>query len=147
MLVKGINSAASCRYRYVDANTNIEQRKRLLQLLDQNNAANIPSDGENRKPVQLVTDFFINEAISNVEEGARLIGGAEEHNTSDCGDELDDTTPYVTVCRAHSSVEIQNKAGSSFLIADAAANRACKCSQIKTAEGAELKVEQRRGCI
>ena len=93
MLVKGLNSAASCRYRYVDVNTNIEQRKRLLQLLDQNNAANIPSDGENREPVQLVTDFFINEAISNVEEGARLIGGAEEHNTSDCGDELDDTTP------------------------------------------------------
>ena len=93
MLVKGINSAASCRYCYVDANTNIEQRKRLLQHLDQNNAANIPSDGENREPVQLVTDFFINEAISNVEEGARLIGGAEEHNMSDCGDELDDTTP------------------------------------------------------
>ena len=93
MLVKGLNSAASCRYRYVDANTNIEQRKRLLQLLDQNNAANIPSDGENREPVQLVTDFFINEAISNFEEGARLIGGAEEHNTNDYGDELDDTTP------------------------------------------------------
>ena len=93
MLGKGINSAASCRYRYVHANTNIEQRKRLLQLLDQNNAANIPSVGENREPVQLVTDFFINEAISNVEEGARLIGSAEEHNTSDCGDELDDTTP------------------------------------------------------
>ena len=93
MLVKGINSAASCRYRYVDANTNFEQRKRLLQLLDQNNAANIPSDGENREPVQLVTDFFINEAISNVEEGARLIGSAEEHKTSDCGDEVDDTTP------------------------------------------------------
>ena len=94
MLVKGINSAASCRYRYVDANTNIKQRKRLLQLLDQNNAANILSDGESREPVQLVTDFFINEAISNVvEEGARLIGGAEEHNTSDCGDEVDDTTP------------------------------------------------------
>ena len=93
MLVKGINSAASCRYCYVDANTNIEQRKRLLQLLDQNNAANIPSDGENREPVQLVTDFFINKAISNIEEGARLIGGAEEHNTSDCGDEVDDTTP------------------------------------------------------
>ena len=88
MLVKGINSAASCRYRYVDANTNIEQRKRLHQLLDQNNAANIPSDGETREPVQLVTDFFINEAISNVEEGARLIGGAEEHKTSDCGDEV-----------------------------------------------------------
>ena len=34
-----------------------------------------------------------------------------------------------------------------FLIADAAASFACKCSQIKTAEGAELKVEQRRGCI
>ena len=93
MLVKGINSAASCRHRYVDANTNIEQRKRLLQLLDQNNAANIPSDGENREPVQLVTDFFINEAISNVEEGARLIGGAKEHKTSDCGDEVDDTIP------------------------------------------------------
>ena len=92
MLVKGINSAASCRYRYIDANTNIEQRK-LLQLLDQNNAANIPSDGENREPVQLVIDLFINEAISKVEEGARLIGGAEEHNTSDCGDKVDDTTP------------------------------------------------------
>ena len=145
--MKGINSAASCRYRYVDANTNIEQRKRLLQLLDQNNAANIPLDGENREPVQLVTDFFINEAIFNVEEGARLIGGAEEHKTSDCGDEVDDTTPYVTVCGAHSSVEIRNNAGSSFLIADAAASCACKCSQIKTAEGAELKVEQRQGCI
>ena len=91
--MKGINSAASCQYRYVDANTNIEQIKRLLQLLDQNNAANIPLDGENREPVQLLTDFFINKAISNVEEGARLIGDAEKHNTSDCGDELDDATP------------------------------------------------------
>ena len=51
------------------------------------------------------------------------------------------------VCGAHSSVEIQNNAGSSFLIADAAVTCACKCSQIRTAEGAELKVEQRRGCI
>ena len=49
--------------------------------------------------------------------------------------------------RAPSSVEIQNKAGSSFLIADTAASFACKCSQITTAEGAERKVEQRRGCI
>ena len=38
-----------------------------------------------------VTDFFINEAISNVEEGARLIGGAEEHKKR--LDEVDDTTP------------------------------------------------------
>ena len=49
--------------------------------------------------------------------------------------------------RAPSSVEIQNKAVSSFLIADTAASFACKCSQITTAEGAEWKVEQRRGCI
>ena len=77
MLVRGINSAASCRYCYVDASTNIKQRKRLLQLLNQNNAANIPYDGENREPVQLITEFFIDEAISNVEEGARLIGGAD----------------------------------------------------------------------
>ena len=53
----------------------------------------------------------------------------------------------MTVCGAHSSVEIQNNAGSSFLIADAAASFACKCSQITTAEGAERKVEQRRECI
>ena len=64
-------------YRYVDVSTNIKQRKRLLQLLNQNNAANIPYDGENREPVQLITEFFIDEAISNVEEGARLIGGAD----------------------------------------------------------------------
>ena len=147
MWVKGINCAASCRYRYVDASTDIKQRKRLLQLLNQNNAANIPYDRENREPVQVITEFFIDEAISNVEEGARLIGSAEEHNTSDCGDELEDTTPSVTVCGAHSSVEIQNNAGSSFLTADAAASFACKCSQITTAEGAELKVEQIQGCI
>ena len=95
----------------------------------------------------MITEFFTDEAISNVEEGARLIGGAEEHNTSDCGVELQDTTPSVTVCGAYSSVEIQNNAGSSFLITDAAASFACKCSQTKTAEEAELKVEQRRGCI
>ena len=65
----------------------------LLQLLNQNNAANIPYDGENREPVQLITEFFIDEAISYVEEGARLIGGADEHNTSDCGDELEDVIP------------------------------------------------------
>ena len=65
----------------------------LLQLLNQNNAANIPYDGKNREPVQLLTEFFIDEAISYVEEGARLIGGADEHNTSDCGDELEDVTP------------------------------------------------------
>ena len=62
----------------------------------------------------MITEFFIDEAISNVEEGVRLIGGAEEHNTSECGDELKDTAPSVTVCRARSSVEIQNNAGSSF---------------------------------
>ena len=112
MLVRSINSAASCRYRYVDASMNIKQRKRLLQLLNQNNAANIPHDGENREPVQLITEFFIDEAISNVEEGARLTSGAEEHNTSDCGDELEDSTLSVTVCGAHSSVGIQNNAGS-----------------------------------
>ena len=76
MLVRGINSAASCRYRYVDASTNIKQRKRLLQLLNQNNAANIPYDSENREPVQLITEFFIDEAVSNIEEGMRLIGSA-----------------------------------------------------------------------
>ena len=65
----------------------------LLQLLNQNNAADIPYDGENREPVQLITEFFIDEAISYVEEGARLIGGADDHNTSDCGDELEDVTP------------------------------------------------------
>ena len=53
----------------------------------------------------------------------------------------------MTVCGAHSSIEIQNNAGSSFLITDAAASFACKCSQIKTVKGAELKMEQRRGCI
>ena len=52
-------------------------------------------DGENREPVQMITEFFIYEAISNVEEGARLIGsagriGAEERNTSLCGDEMKD---------------------------------------------------------
>ena len=72
---------------------NIKQRKRLLQLLNENNAANIPYDGENREPVQLITEFFIDEAVSYVEEGARLIGGADEHNTSDCGGELEDVTP------------------------------------------------------
>ena len=77
MLVRGINSAAPCRYRYVDASTNIKQRKRLHQLLNQNNAANIPYDGENREPVKLITEFFNDEAIANVEEGARLIGGAD----------------------------------------------------------------------
>ena len=51
------------------------------------------------------------------------------------------------VCGAQSSVEIQNTAGSSFLTADAAASFACKCIQIKTAEGAEVPAEQRRGCI
>ena len=121
MLVRGINSAASCRVSLRWCNTNIKQRKRLLQLLNQNNAANIPYDGENREPVELITEFFIEEAISNVEEGARLIGGTEEHNTSDCGDELEDTTPQVTVCGAHSSVEIQNNAGSKF------SNRWCCC--------------------
>ena len=73
----------------------------LLQLLNQNNAANIPYDGENREPVQLITEFFIDEAISYVEEGARLIGGAliggaDEHNTSDCGDELESAAPMNT---------------------------------------------------
>ena len=48
---------------------------------------------------------------------------------------------------APSSVEIQNKAGSSFLIADTTASFACKCSQITTADWDERKVEQRRGCI
>ena len=99
----------------------------------------------------MITEFFIDEAVSNVEEGARLIGGAEEFalkNATRATAETNwKTTPSVTVCGAHSRVEIQNNAGSSFLIADAAASFACKCSQITTAEGAERKVEQRRGCI
>ena len=98
MLVKGNQlcsflsvSLHRCKHEY-------QAKKRLLQLLNQNNAANIPYDGENREPVQLITEFFIDEAISYVEEGARLIGGAliggaDEHNTSDCGDELEDVTP------------------------------------------------------
>ena len=50
------------------------------------------------EPVQLITEFFIDEAIFYVEEGARLIGSAligsaDEHNTSDCGDELEDVSP------------------------------------------------------
>ena len=51
------------------------------------------------------------------------------------------------MCGAQSSVEIQNNAGSSFRTADAAASFACKCTQIKTAEGAELPAEQLRGYI
>ena len=38
----------------------------------------------------MITEFFIDEAVSTVEEGGRLIGGAEERNTSDCGDEMKD---------------------------------------------------------
>ena len=68
----------------------------------------------------MITEFFIDEAISNVEEGARLIGGAEESapkNATRATAETNwKTSPSVTVCRAHSSVEIQNNAGSSFLI-------------------------------
>ena len=72
---------------------------------------------------------------------------SEEHKTSNCGDELEDTTPLKMVCGAQSSVEIQNNAGSSFPTADAAASFACKCTQNKSVKGAELPVEQRRGCI
>ena len=71
-----------------------------------------------------------------------MIGGAEEHKTSDCGDKLEDTTPFVIVYRAQSSVEIQNNAGSSFLTADAAASFACKCTQNKN-----CGAEQNWGCI
>ena len=99
----------------------------------------------------MITEFFIDKAISNVEKGARLIGGAEEwapKNVTRATAETNwKTTPSVMVCGAHSSVEIQNNACSSFLIIDAAASFACKCSQITTAEGAERKVEQRRGYI
>ena len=39
----------------------------------------------------MITEFFIDEAISNVEEVARLIRiGAEERNTSNCRDQLKD---------------------------------------------------------
>ena len=147
MLLRGINSAASCQYHSVDASMDIKQRKQLLQHLNRHNAANIPYNCENGELVQLITEFFMDESNSDDEGVERLIGGAEEHKTSDCGDELEDTTPLVTVCGAHSSVEIQKNAGSSFPTADAAASFTCKCTQIKTAEGAELPTEQRRGCI
>ena len=78
----------------------IKQRKWLLQLLNQTNAANIPYDGENGELVQLITEFLIDEPTSDDEEGARLIYDAEEHKTSNCRDELEDTTPLVTVCGA-----------------------------------------------
>ena len=80
MLVMGINSAVSCQYRYVDASLNVKRRKQLLQLLNQSNAANIPYDSENREPVQLITEFFIDKATSDNEEGARLVGGTEGQN-------------------------------------------------------------------
>ena len=70
----------------------------------------------------------------------------EKNNMSDCGDNLKDTTILVTECGMQSSVEIQNNAGSS-VTADEAASFACKCTQNKTATGAELLAEQRWGCI
>ena len=79
MLVREINSAASCQYCYVDARMDIKRRKQLLQRLSQSNAANIPYDGENRELVQLITEFFIDKATSDDEEGARLIDSAEEN--------------------------------------------------------------------
>ena len=126
---------------------NNKRRKQLLQILNQSNAANIPYDGENGELVQLITELFIDEPTLNNKEGARLTGGTEKHKTSDCRDELVDTTPLVTVCEAQSSVEIQNNDGSSFPTADAAASFSCKCTQITTAEEAELPAEKRRGCI
>ena len=146
MLVRGTNSTASCQYCYVDARLDIKRKKRLLQLLNQSNAANIPYGGKNGKLVQVITELFIDEPTSDDEEGARLIGCVEEHKTIDGGDELEDTTSLVTVCGVQCSAEIQNNV-SSFPTADAAASFACKCSQNKTAEGAELPAEQRRGCI
>ena len=97
MLVRGINNAV-CQYRNVDVSLNIKRRKR--QLLNQSNAANIPYNGENREPVQLITGSFIDEPTSDDEEGVKLIGGVEEHKTSDCQDKLEDITPLVTVWSA-----------------------------------------------
>ena len=71
MLVRGINSAASCQYHYVEARMDIKLRKRLLQRLSESNGANIPDDGENGELVQLITDFFVDEPTSDVEEEAR----------------------------------------------------------------------------
>ena len=85
--MRGINSAASCHYHCVDASTDIKRRKRLIQFLNQCNAENIPYDCENGELVQLETKFFIDVPTSDVEDGERLIGDAEEHKTSDCGDE------------------------------------------------------------
>ena len=124
--LRGINSAASCQYRYIDANMDMKRRKQLLQLLNQSNAPNILYDSENGEQVQLITEFFIDKPTSDDEEGVRFTGGAKQHKTSD---ELENTTPLVIMCRAQSSVEIQNNAGSSFPTTDAAASFACKCTQ------------------
>ena len=124
-----------------------KRKKRLLHLLNQSNAANIPYDGENGELVQLITEFFIDDEPTSDDEEEEVIGGAEEHRTSDGGDELEDTTPLVTVCRTQRSVENQSNGDSCFPTASAAASFACRCTQIKTAEGTELPVEQRRGCI
>ena len=59
-----------CKHEY-------QAKKTTTSTFKSKNAANIPYDGENGEPVQLITEFFIDEAISNVEEGARLIGGAD----------------------------------------------------------------------
>ena len=95
MLARVINSAASCQFHSVDASIDIKRRKRLFQLLNQSNAANIPYDCENGELVQLKTEFFIDEPTSDGEEGAKLIDGAEEHRTCDCRDELEDTSDCV----------------------------------------------------
>ena len=150
---RGINSAASCQCRCVDASTNIKQRKRLLQLLNQNSAANIPYDGENR------TSSTDNRILYRRSNFLRRRGSETDRRRTDRQRRW---TQHERLwrrtgrrnpisdgvrSRAPSSVEIQNKAGSSFLIAGTAASFACKCSQITTAEEAERKVEQRRGCI
>ena len=57
----------------------IKRRKRLLQLLNQSNAANIPYDGENGEVLQLIAEIFIDKPTFDDEEEATLIGGTEEH--------------------------------------------------------------------
>ena len=113
MLVRGLNSAASCHCRYVDASLNIKQRK-LLKLLNQSNAASIPYEVKTESHSNW-QQLSVKQLLMAKRECNWL---AAPKNTKLATAETNwKTTPLVTVCWVQSSVEIQNNAGSSNLTA------------------------------
>ena len=136
------------------------KQKRLVALLNQSAAANLPAEDQ-LEIENLMQEYFIDDAVEDKEEDVSQFEADDEladHQPTDdsaktsVDDDEDEAPPLIheeiltAAGEAHcSSEEFHNLAGNYvFPTVDAAAEFACKCKQIKVAAEADLCPEQRR---